>query len=87
MIAFDPLDRPCIDTEGVDQMTKRADLLKKLERIARVDKKYLFAPLNNNQYDFLCRLFDRTEKDCKDLAEILKEQARKEGKEFIKTFA
>lgn len=70
-IAFDPLDRE-IPSEDSDHMTKRDELLKKLEEDMfdhKIDGKLLNSPMQNETHQILMTMFDKAEKDCRTAAD------------------
>lgn len=76
---FDPLNRPILDDDEFDMGTKRDQLIMEINTMEQLNSKDLCVMMSPDRLDQLEDLFEKTEREVKDICDELMKEAKEQG--------
>lgn len=76
---FDPLNRPILDDDEFDMGTKRDQLIMEINTMEQLNSKDLCVMMSPDRLDQLEDLFEKTEREVKDICDELMKEAKEQS--------
>ena len=82
LVVFDPLNRPILDDDEFDMGTKRDQLIMEINMMEQLNSKDLNVMMSPERLDQLEDLFEKKEKEVKDICDEQMKEAKEQAENF-----